>query len=215
MRGRFVTAALWIFREIKTPRGAHCTISRCWDSHLDPQCQHITWQQDGRWQGNWGGGRCRLGLGAGRGQTMAFSSHGWIWRLDEFSQFPPSSSAFTHTSSRGGRRRAVAEKNHLWPHVDLQPNAHRDWQAGSIVLYCSYERKIIRTLLFLLWLFSFKLWVLAMKLYFRLKYILFHNDNNYILLYSITYFPLCNKTEVTVSLTVSDILSQCIKMNLH
>lgn len=61
MRGWFVTAALWIFVVIKTPRGAHCTMSQCWDSHLDPQCQHITWQQDGRWQGDedyrtWGGG---------------------------------------------------------------------------------------------------------------------------------------------------------------
>lgn len=167
MRGRFVTAALWIFREIKTPRGAHCTKSQCWDSHLDPQCQHITLQQDGCWQGNWEGG-CRLGLGAERGQTMAFSSHGWISRLDEFSQFPSSSSAFTHTTSRGGRRRAVAEKNHLWPHVDLQPNTQRktSWERCFPLFLWKKNNK---NTYFLLWLFSFNLWVLDMKLYFQLK----------------------------------------------
>lgn len=128
MRGRFVTAALWIFMEIKTPRGAHCTMSQCWDSHLDPQCQHITWQQDGCWIGEggvdyrtWG----KEGADDGLQHSWANLTPGWV------PQFPPSSSGFTHTSSRGGRRRAVAGKNHLCPHVDLQPNAHRDKQTES------------------------------------------------------------------------------------
>lgn len=98
---------------------------------------------------------CRLALYLGQGRgDCAGSDDGlqqsWVHLTPGWApQFPPSS-VFAHTSSRGGRTRAVTGKNNLWPHVDLKPNTETNmWKVmggGSLFGCVLMEDKSTRNI---------------------------------------------------------------------